>query len=861
MAKIVNGVLYGDDGAFLAFYNPSTGELTALDQTTVIGNYKNGKVEWNAAGKAAGYGGAVTVTEDQQGTNTTTQRGDESDVESDTDGPVSSQWTPYGYQRMIQEAYGYEGMQYRLGGTGADGTIDCSGLTQAAFAKVGINLPHKAQEQYRMGAAVSKGDLRPGDLVFFGGGPNNIVHVAIYLGNGQVLTAGDGHGSTSVQNITYRRDYVGARRIEVGYSYKQYGPTPARGQYTDEHGTRTSAADQAAIFASSKEAVDDIFYEQLGRPATDSEANMIIDGNWSQDHVIRYLRGLAEWGPSAPGYDSLRAEYQSIWTDLIGMTPVPEATMKEWITKNLTAAQVKERIRAMPEYATGNEAVTSKYNLIHEWETRTGRPMSALVQATLATALKEQWTMARWDTFIEEQPEYLTGVEYTGKKAVVTDVLRGMWGEGAVDAKLAADPDYVENIVWAELGKNADPSVIRDWARKQPEWLSGPDATSARVGLADYWGSIMRTPITLELLDQAVLEGWNKDQMLEHMRGTPEYKAYYAAKPAWLTEEQFVADKMSFDAMGRWYFRNDNFSYSNEQLTYFFEHGITAEEMGQRYSWTEKAAEQLADAKGSWAYYLEAVGITLTSDMAYTMASGAEGSGALFAALLKGQNRRSFDEAFTLYTGHAPSAGDYAYLESHYMSANEYAQRMGAYEYSTEMFPQVNELFQRVYGYEANLEELQNVALGAEGSGAYKALITAAEELDRYTLPWREYARTDPTPAQYAQWAGFAGPSELEKLLRARELVRSKGREIMDVYNSYWVMLGAAPITNEDILTLQGEYMGWGAIDERLNMAADHRERQEQARSQWLSGQTAQAYTVASQFGGPQVPFLRRPQG
>ena len=177
-----------------------------------------------------------------------------------------------------------------------------------------------------------------------------------------------------------------------------------------------------------------------------------------------------------------------------------------------------------------------------------------------------------------------------------------------------------------------------------------------------------------------------------------------------------------------------------------------------------------------------------------------------------------------------------------------------------EMFPQVNEIFVRVYGYEADLTELENAAMGAR-LWTYRALINAAEELDRYTLPWREYARTDPTPAQYAEWAGFAGPSELAKLLNARELVRSRGREIMDVYNEYWTMQGAAPLDEEDVFTLEGQYMGWGAIDERLQMAAAHRQRVEQGRQQALASPTAQAYTVVTQFGGPQTPFMRRPQG
>ena len=137
---------------------------------------------------------------------------------------------------------------------------------------------------------------------------------------------------------------------------------------------------------------------------------------------------------------------------------------------------------------------------------------------------------------------------------------------------------------------------------------------------------------------------------------------------------------MSLDAAGRWYFKNDDYHYSDEQLAYFFERGITGSELRDRYRWTEEAAEQMGDGKGSWAYYLQAVGVALTDDMAYTMASGAQGSGALFALMLKGQNRRAFDEAFKMYTGRMPSASDYVYLEGNFAGPNEYAQRMAAKE-------------------------------------------------------------------------------------------------------------------------------------------------------------------------------------
>lgn len=81
-------------------------------------------------------------------------------------------------------ALGQVGGRYRFGGTGSGG-YDCSGLVQAAYARAGIVLPRTTGGQIRSGTPVSRKDLRPGDLVF----PSGTSHVAIYVGNGQIVHA------------------------------------------------------------------------------------------------------------------------------------------------------------------------------------------------------------------------------------------------------------------------------------------------------------------------------------------------------------------------------------------------------------------------------------------------------------------------------------------------------------------------------------------------------------------------------------------------------------------------------------------------------------------------------------------------
>jgi cell wall-associated NlpC family hydrolase len=63
-------------------------------------------------------------------------------------------------------------------------------LVQAAYEAAGITLPRTAQAQYDATIKLAPDDpLEPGDLVFFGGGPTNITHVGIYIGNGQMVDA------------------------------------------------------------------------------------------------------------------------------------------------------------------------------------------------------------------------------------------------------------------------------------------------------------------------------------------------------------------------------------------------------------------------------------------------------------------------------------------------------------------------------------------------------------------------------------------------------------------------------------------------------------------------------------------------
>ena len=82
------------------------------------------------------------------------------------------------------------GTPYVWGGETPGVGFDCSGLVQAAYKAAWITLPRVAQDQYDTTAKLGPGDpLQPGDLIFFGGGPTDVTHVGIYIGNGQMVDA------------------------------------------------------------------------------------------------------------------------------------------------------------------------------------------------------------------------------------------------------------------------------------------------------------------------------------------------------------------------------------------------------------------------------------------------------------------------------------------------------------------------------------------------------------------------------------------------------------------------------------------------------------------------------------------------
>lgn len=127
-------------------------------------------------------------------------------------GSVATAYTASGaVGPVLSYALAQVGKKYVWAGAGPNG-FDCSGLTMRAYQQIGVSLPHSSTLQALMGSRVASiGNAQPGDLVFpfF-----PITHVAIYLGNGQVVEAAN--PKLGIRVTSYYGAKGGIRRIVGG---------------------------------------------------------------------------------------------------------------------------------------------------------------------------------------------------------------------------------------------------------------------------------------------------------------------------------------------------------------------------------------------------------------------------------------------------------------------------------------------------------------------------------------------------------------------------------------------------------------------------------------------------------------------
>lgn len=113
---------------------------------------------------------------------------------------------------VVNYALQFVGNPYVYGGTSLTNGTDCSGFTMSVFAHFGYSLNRSSRDQIYNGTNIGIYEVQPGDLLFYNNGGSTIGHVALYIGNGQIVHASTERTGIIVSNAYYQTP-CGATRI------------------------------------------------------------------------------------------------------------------------------------------------------------------------------------------------------------------------------------------------------------------------------------------------------------------------------------------------------------------------------------------------------------------------------------------------------------------------------------------------------------------------------------------------------------------------------------------------------------------------------------------------------------------------
>lgn len=180
--------------------NSVAGKVYTNDKVNILETHSNGWQKISTSSGLTGWVNGSYITEQNQQSLSQVQAKPSSKVNS-----------------MLDVAKKQLGKPYKWGASGPN-AFDCSGFVYYSYKNgAGVTLPRSSREQAKVGKAVSKDQLQPGDLVFFAtGGGKSISHVGIYIGENKFVHAtqpGDVSKIDSMNSAYYTKTYVAARRV------------------------------------------------------------------------------------------------------------------------------------------------------------------------------------------------------------------------------------------------------------------------------------------------------------------------------------------------------------------------------------------------------------------------------------------------------------------------------------------------------------------------------------------------------------------------------------------------------------------------------------------------------------------------
>ena len=108
---------------------------------------------------------------------------------------------------LVAYATQFVGNPYVWGGTSLTRGADCSGFVLSVYANYGVYLPHSSRAQAGCGTRISASEAQPGDLFFYGSG-KGINHVAIYIGNGQMVHSGNPNKISDIYSSYFQQHWM-----------------------------------------------------------------------------------------------------------------------------------------------------------------------------------------------------------------------------------------------------------------------------------------------------------------------------------------------------------------------------------------------------------------------------------------------------------------------------------------------------------------------------------------------------------------------------------------------------------------------------------------------------------------------------